>query len=187
MTSSDAEQTGAEARPLPVTGASDPARATPEDLEVLREQLGRIPRGVVGIAARCVCGRPLVVKTAPRLEDGTPFPTTFYLTCPPIVKGCSVLEAEHLMEHFNELLAEDEALAAAYSAAHRDYIARREELGAVEEISGVSAGGMPTRVKCLHALVGHSLAAGPGVNPIGDLALERLAERGLWSAGRCTC
>lgn len=169
------------------TNPTDPSIATPADLEVLREQLDRVPRGVVGIAARCVCGRPLVVKTAPRLEDGTPFPTTFYLTCPPIVKGCSVLEAEHIMESFNELLANDEDIAAAYARAHRDYIARRDELGEVEEIAGVSAGGMPTRVKCLHALVGHALAAGPGVNPIGDLALEMLAERGLWSRERCSC
>lgn len=169
------------------TSPEDPSLATPADLEVLREQLDRVPRGVVGIAARCVCGRPLVVKTAPRLEDGTPFPTTFYLTCPPIVKGCSVLEAEHIMESFNELLANDEDIAAAYARAHRDYIARRDELGEVEEIAGVSAGGMPTRVKCLHALVGHALAAGPGVNPIGDLALEMLAERGLWSRERCSC
>lgn len=169
------------------TSPVDPSIATPADLEVLREQLDRVPRGVVGIAARCVCGRPLVVKTAPRLEDGTPFPTTFYLTCPPIVKGCSVLEAEHIMESFNELLTNDEDIAAAYTRAHRDYIARRDELGEVEEIAGVSAGGMPTRVKCLHALVGHALATGPGVNPIGDLALEMLAERGLWSRDRCSC
>ena len=169
------------------TSPEDPSLATPADLEVLREQLDRVPRGVVGIAARCVCGRPLVVKTAPRLEDGTPFPTTFYLTCPPIVKGCSVLEAEHIMESFNELLANDADIVAAYARAHRDYIARRDELGEVEEIAGVSAGGMPTRVKCLHALVGHALAAGPGVNPIGDLALEMLAERGLWSRERCSC
>lgn len=169
------------------TSPEDPSIATPADLEVLREQLDRVPRGVVGIAARCVCGRPLVVKTAPRLEDGTPFPTTFYLTCPPIVKGCSVLEAEHIMKSFNELLTNDEDIAAAYARAHRDYIARRDELGEVEEIAGVSAGGMPNRVKCLHALVGHALAAGPGVNPIGDLALEMLAERGLWSRERCSC
>ena len=64
----------------------DPSIATEADLDVLREQLDRVPRGVVGIGARCVCGRPTVVKTAPRLEDGSPFPTTFYLTSPPIVR-----------------------------------------------------------------------------------------------------
>ena len=160
---------------------------TPADLEALAGQLGRVPRGVVAIAARCVCGRPTVVRTAPRLDDGTPFPTSYYLTHPAAVKGCSTLEAEHLMETFNAALADDAELAAAYAAAHDDYLARRAELGQVPEIEGVSAGGMPTRVKCLHALLGHSLAAGAGVNPIGDRTLEALRERGLWDPERCSC
>ena len=149
--------------------------ATEEDLEVLRSQLGRVPRGVVGIAARCVCGRPTVVATAPRLPD------------PAAVKGASTLEAEHVMETLNEDLAADEELRAAYARAHEAYIQARLTLGDVPEISGVSAGGMPTRVKCLHALVGHSLAVGPGVNPIGDRALAMLDERGLFSTSRCSC
>ena len=160
---------------------------TASDLDVLRVQLGRAPRGVVGIASRCVCGRPVVVRTAPRLPDGSPFPTTYYLTHPAAVRGCSTLEAEHLMEDLNARLAADEALAAAYAAAHEDYLARRAELGRPEEIDGVSAGGMPTRVKCLHALVGHSLAAGRGINPIGDLAVAVLVERGLWDPAQCSC
>ena len=160
---------------------------TASDLDVLRVQLGRAPRGVVGIAARCVCGRPAVVRTAPRLPDGSPFPTTYYLTHPAAVRGCSTLEAEHLMEDLNARLAADEALAAAYAAAHEDYLARRAELGRPEEIDGVSAGGMPTRVKCLHALVGHSLAVGRGINPVGDLAIAALIERGLWDPAQCSC
>lgn len=163
------------------------APATTADLDTLCEQLGRVPRGVVGVGARCVCGRPTVVVTAPRLEDGTPFPTTFYLTCPPAVRGCSTLEAEHVMEDLNTWLREDEGVAASYRSAHEDYLERRRELGEVPEIDQVSAGGMPTRVKCLHALVGHALVAGPGVNPVGDRALELLEERGLWSPSRCTC
>ena len=146
------------------------------DLDALAEQLGRVPRGVVAIAARCVCGRPTVVRTAPRLDDGTPFPTSYYLTHPAAVKGCSTLEAEHLMETFNADLAADAELAAAYAAAHADYLARRAELGQVPEIEGVSAGGMPTRVKCLHVLVAHALAAGPGVNPLGDEAVAKLRD-----------
>ena len=181
-------------RPGPV-GRSDPVTREPRtapavtasDLDVLRVQLGRAPRGVVGIASRCVCGRPVVVRTAPRLPDGSPFPTTYYLTHPAAVRGCSTLEAEHLMEDLNARLAADEALAAAYAAAHEDYLARRAELGRPEEIDGVSAGGMPTRVKCLHALVGHSLAAGRGINPIGDLAIAVLVERGLWDPAQCSC
>ena len=160
---------------------------TQADLTALSEQLGRVPRGVVAIAARCVCGRPTVVRTAPRLPDGSPFPTSYYLTHPAAVKGCSTLEAEHLMEELNTLLAEDPEVAAAYAAAHEDYLARRAELGTPEEIDGVSAGGMPTRVKCLHALVGHSLAVGAGINPIGDRTLDVLRERGLWDPARCSC
>lgn len=158
---------------------------TDRDLEVLAEQLGRVPRGVVAVAARCVCGRPTVVRTAPRLDDGTPFPTTYYLTSPGAVKAASTLEAEGVMVGMNEALAQDADLRAAYLAAHEDYLARRSELGDVPEIAGVSAGGMPNRVKCLHALLGHTLAVGPGVNPMGDRTLELLA--GVWSPDRCTC
>jgi len=73
--------------------------------------------------------------------------------------------------------------AEAYHRAHESYLADRESIELVPEISGFSAGGMPNRVKCLHALAGHSLAAGPGVNPIGDAALER----STWSPTRCEC
>ncbi|MBD8078919.1 DUF501 domain-containing protein [Cellulosimicrobium arenosum] len=166
--------------------ADDPAAAvTAHDLEVLSAQLGRTPRGVVGIAARCACGRPLVVRTAPRLENGTPFPTTFYLTHPGAVAAASTLEANGVMKEMTDRLAEDDGLAAAYRRAHEHYLAQRAALGHVEEIDGISAGGMPTRVKCLHVLVGHSLAAGPGVNPLGDEALARV--RGVWRPDRCTC
>jgi uncharacterized protein len=158
---------------------------TDRDLAVLAEQLGRVPRGVVGIAARCVCGRPLVVRTAPRLDDGTPFPTTYYLTCPPAVAAVSTLEAAGTMKEMTARLTDDEELAAAYQRAHEAYLADREELGHVEEIAGISAGGMPTRVKCLHVLSGHALAAGPGVNPIGDEVLSLIAE--TWRPDRCTC
>ncbi|SPT53142.1 Protein of uncharacterised function (DUF501) [Actinomyces bovis] len=167
--------------------AANHAEVSAADLQALQEQLGRVPRGVVGIAARCVCGRPTVVRTAPRLPDGSPFPTTYYLTHPAAVKGCSTLEAEHLMDQFNTALAEEAELAAAYARAHQHYLGQRAELGSPAEIAGVSAGGMPTRVKCLHALLGHALAAGPGINPIGDRTLEVLKDRGIWDPTRCTC
>ncbi len=162
-----------------------PGLPTAADLAVLTEQLGRPPRGVVSVAARCVCGRPLVVRTAPRLPDGTPFPTTYYLTCPAAVSAVSTLEARGVMREMTARLATDAGLAAGYARAHRAYLADRAELGSVAEIDGISAGGMPTRVKCLHVLVAHTLAAGPGVNPLGDEALELL--RDVWRADRCSC
>lgn len=149
----------------------------------MHEQLGRAMRGVVGIAARCTCGNPTVVATEPRLPDGTPFPTFYYLTHPGATAAMSALEATQVMPEFAALLAEDAEVAAAYASAHEAYLADRAVFGEVAEIEGISAGGMPTRVKCLHALAGHALAAGPGVNPIGDLALAR----GDWSPTVCTC
>lgn len=144
-----------------------------EDIAAVGEQLGREARGVVGIAARAADGSPAVVATAPRLPDGSPFPTFYYLCHPEAVAAASRLEAAGVMVEFNEMLAADEELRAQYQRAHEQYIEDRDSVGEVPEVAGVSAGGMPTRVKCLHALIGHALAAGPGVNPIGDLALER--------------
>jgi hypothetical protein len=149
----------------------------------MREQLGRPMRGVVGIAARCVCGNPTVVATEPRLPDGTPFPTFYYLTHPAATAAMSALEATQVMVEYADLLAEDAEVAGAYARAHDAYLSDRAVYGDVDEIAGISAGGMPTRVKCLHALAGHALAAGAGVNPIGDLALSR----GDWSPERCAC
>ncbi|MDO5533503.1 MAG: DUF501 domain-containing protein [Propionibacteriaceae bacterium] len=148
--------------------------ATEADVATLRAQLGREPRGIAGIAWRCPCGKPGVVATEPRLPDGTPFPTTYYLTCPRATSACSTLEASGLMAEMTGRLADDEELAAGYRAAHEAYLADRAALGEVPEIEGISAGGMPTRVKCLHVLVGHALAAGPGVNPLGDEAVDAL-------------
>jgi hypothetical protein len=150
------------------------------DVAAVREQLGREPRGAVGVAHRCPCGGPDVVETAPRLPDGTPFPTTYYVTCPRLAGRVSTLEGSGLMAQMSAALSADPELAQAYSAAHEDYLDRRAALGAVPEIDGISAGGMPSRVKCLHVLVGHSLAAGPGVNPLGDRTLAALDAGGPW-------
>ena len=154
-----------------------------EDVAAIAAQLGRVPRGLRGVAHRCPCGLPDVVETAPRLEDGTPFPTLYYLTCPRAASAIGTLEADGLMKEQTARLGEDPELAADYQRAHEDYIAKRD---AIEVLEGFpSAGGMPDRVKCLHVLVGHSLAAGPGVNPLGDEALERLPE--WWRKGPCVC
>jgi hypothetical protein len=158
-------------------------RATEKDLEVVAAQLGRTPRGTEAVAHRCPCGLPDVVQTTPRLPDGTPFPTLFYLTCPRAVHECSRLESAGLMREMAARLAEDPELAAQYQRAHEDYLRRREAIGSVPEIDGVSAGGMPTRVKCLHVHLGHALAVGPGVNPFGDETAELAGQ--WWAQGPC--
>lgn len=157
--------------------------ATPADLAAVAGQLGRPPRDTRAVAHRCPCGMPDVVETTPRLADGTPFPTLFYLTCPRATAACSRLESAGLMKEMADRLAADPELAARYRAAHEDYLRRREAIGHVPEIAGISAGGMPDRVKCLHVHLGHALAAGPGVNPFGDEVL-RLVEP-WWAGGPC--
>jgi hypothetical protein len=146
----------------------------PADLEVVARQLGRDPRGVLEIAYRCPNGEPGVVKTAPRLPDGTPFPTLYYLTHPALTAAASRLESDGVMREMTARLAEDADLAAAYRRAHESYLAERD---AVEPLGTTfSGGGMPDRVKCLHVVMAHALAKGRGVNPFGDEALAMLAE-----------
>jgi hypothetical protein len=155
----------------------------PTDLETVTEQLGRPARGIVEVVSRCPSGHPNVVTTEPRLPDGTPFPTLYYVTCPRLSGAIGTLEASGLMAEMTTRLAQDSGLAHAYERAHRAYLADRAKLGMVPEIEGVSAGGMPNRVKCLHVLVGHALAVGPGVNPLGDEAVELLGD--WWNGSTC--
>ncbi len=159
-------------------------KPTREDLDVIQAQLGRTPRDVHAIAYRCPCGKPAVVETPPRLSDGTPFPTFYYATCPRLTGAISTLETTGMMAEMQERLSTDLEVAGAYAAAHNDYEAARSALGMdVPEVKGITAGGMPDRVKCLHSLVAHSLAAGPGVNPFGDEALAALPK--WWESDSC--
>ena len=153
------------------------------DLAAVGAQLGRTPRGTHAVGHRCPCGLPDVVVTEPRLPDGTPFPTTYYLTCPRATSQIGTLEGSGLMREMEGRLAVDADLAAAYRRAHEAYLADRAALGEVPEIAGISAGGMPDRVKCLHVLAAHALATGPGVNPLGDEVVATLGE--WWSEGPC--
>lgn len=156
-------------------------------MRAVERQLGRAPRGLRAVAHRCPCGLPDVVETAPRLADGSPFPTLYYLTCPKAASAIGTLETSGLMRSMQARLADDPELAARYQAAHDDYVARRDKAAARDGLEPLprdmqSAGGMPERVKCLHALVGHELAV-PGANPFGREALDALPE--WWADGPC--
>ena len=160
---------------------------TAADAAAVAAQLGRPPRGLRAVAHRCPCGRPDVVQTAPRLPDGTPFPTLYYLTCPRAIAAVSRLEAAGMMRTMAGRLADEPALRQACEAAHLDYLTRREAAArsaAVEPLppGTQSAGGLPDRVKCLHALVAHELAV-PGSNPLGREALQAAGQ--WWLAGPC--
>ncbi len=155
---------------------------SPDDQQVIEQQLGRAIRGALEVAHRCACGQPDVVVTAPRLEDGSPFPTMYYLTCPKATGAVGTLEAKGVMRELQQELDDDPELAHAYAQAHESYLKSRELLGHVDEIAGISAGGMPNRVKCLHVLAAHALAVGRGVNPLGDRVLDLIGD---YSGGRC--
>ncbi|WP_131737192.1 DUF501 domain-containing protein [Actinomadura roseirufa] len=162
---------------------------TRDDRAAVAAQLGREPRGIRRTAHRCPCGLPAVIETSPRLPDGTPFPTLFYLTCPKAASAIGTLEGDGLMRRMQARLGTDPGLQAAYTAAHEDYLRRRDAAAREEGVEPLpagtqSAGGMPERVKCLHALIAHELAV-PGSNPFGREALEALPD--WWRSGPCVC
>ncbi len=160
---------------------------TAADEAAVAAQLGRAPRGLRAVAHRCPCGLPDVVETAPRLPDGTPFPTLYDLTCPRATAAISGLEAAGLMREMTARLAAEPATRAAYARAHQAYLDRRAAAATAAGVEPLpagtqSAGGMPDRVKCLHALAAQELAA-PGSNPFGREAID--AAGSWWSRGRC--
>ncbi|NMM99526.1 hypothetical protein G1C96_0103 [Bifidobacterium sp. DSM 109958] len=160
------------------------------DIATVQSQLGRYPRGMVAVGARCVCGNPLAVVTRPMLPGGIPFPTSCYLTGPEVVKAVSHVEAEGHMPEYTDLVEHDADAKAAYERAHEMYLGFRHALATAlgddeSHIEGISAGGMPVRVKCLHALVAQSLVMGPGVNLVGDMVLERIRHE--FDPAVCRC
>jgi hypothetical protein len=164
-------------------------KATEADLTIVAAQLQRTPRDVYAVGHRCPCGAVDVVETPPRLADGTPFPTFYYATCPKLTAAISTLESSGLMQEMNQRLQNDPDLLGRYQAAHDDYEAARDSVAKelnldVPEVEGTTAGGMPDRVKCLHSLIAHSLAAGEGVNPLGDEALAKLPK--WWISKPCS-
>ncbi|MFW0784549.1 DUF501 domain-containing protein [Gordonia sp. CPCC 206044] len=147
------------------------------DLATIAAQLGREPRGVIEVSYRTPDGAPAVIKTTPRLPDGTPFPTLYYLTDSRLTAEASRQESAGVMKDMTARLQSDPELAAAYRRAHEEYLAERD---AIESLgTDFTGGGMPDRVKCLHVLMAHSLAKGPGTNPLGDEAVALAATGAL--------
>jgi uncharacterized protein len=142
---------------------------TPEDRRIVESQLGRPTRGRWRVARRCHLGIPMVIENYPRLEDGSPFPTTFWLTCPVLNRRAGTLESIGWMNELtNELHAGSDLRSRLFDALDR-YRLRRDEH---EKISvAAPPGGGPDRVKCLHAHLAHELADPP--NPIGGRVLAR--------------
>lgn len=147
-----------------------------EDLQAVAAQLGRTPRGVVEISYRCPDGQPGVIMTTPKLDDGTPFPTLYYLTDPRLTAEASRLEVAHVMKWMTNRLQADTALQADYRKAHDYYLEKRNAMADLG--TDFSGGGMPDRVKCLHVLIAYALAEGPDHFRLGAEAVALAAEHG---------
>jgi hypothetical protein len=147
---------------------------------VVSAQLGRPARGLPAVVHRCRWGLSTVVRVDPHLEDGTPFPTTFWLACPALRSRIGTLEAEQSMVGLNDRLQSEPAFGAAYAAAHERYVGFRDELGG--PLPGdPGAGGMPGYVKCLHVHAAHHLATGDNV--VGEWTVD--AASPVPCAGPC--
>ena len=156
---------------VPRDPRSDPgwAASLPEagaaERRLIEAQIGRDVRGSVAVASRCRYGLPVVVRTAPLLPDGTPFPTLYWLACPAARVAVGRLEAAGWNAILSERVAAEPDLAAAHAAAHTSYLAQRDAMAPLPGAPGV--GGLPGRVKCLHALYAHQAAT--GADPVGRI------------------
>ncbi len=128
-----------------------------DDADRIRLQLGRPPRPRSRVVVRCGDGWPVVVEQPARDPDGAPFPTTFWLTCPGLVRAVGALESAGGIALLEDRLAADPELRADFAEARRRQIALRPALGDLG-VGGTRASGT---VKCLHAHAAFALAAPP--------------------------
>jgi hypothetical protein len=148
-----------------------------DDRAIVERQLGRPPRAFRRVAVRCPYGRPAVTEQAPHDEDGRPFPTGFWLTCPHLVAALSRIEAAGGVERWTRAAAEDPELAASLARAHAEQRALRPELDL--GVAGTRAGA--AGLKCLHAHAAFALAR-PGYE-LGERILAEVEP--LWPADTC--
>ena len=161
-----------------------------DDVEAVARQLGRSPRALHGIAARCPFGLPAVTEQAPYDDEGRPFPTTYYLTCPHVVASVARLEATGGVERWSEAAQADTALRASLARATDEQRAVRRRLAAgrtgrdegASLALGIGGAASPERLKCLHAHAAFALAR-PGYE-LGERILADLDP--LWPTTCCT-
>lgn len=143
-----------------------------DDRQVIEVQIGRPLRADSDTVSRCHLGLPVVVRVPPILDDGTPFPTLFWLTCPLAVTRIGRLEGAGGVKRMEQRAMSDQEFVERLDGAHRSYAAERDELVA-EGSSPVPSGGVGgarVGVKCLHAHYAHTRAGGE--NPVGELVSD---------------
>src|SRR3954451_1409997 len=149
-----------------------------DDAAIVELQIGRTPRAFRRVAVRCPFGLPAVVEQRPFGDDGTPFPTQFWLTCPHAVAQLSRLEAAGGVTRWTEAVASDDTLRASLERANEEQRRLRPELAV-----GIAGATRTGSLKCLHAHAAYALAR-PGYE-LGDRILSELDH--LWpDSGCCT-
>jgi uncharacterized protein len=149
-----------------------------DDLLVVERQLGRRPRAFRRVVVRCPYGRPAVTEQAAFDDDGRPFPTTYWLTCPHLVESVARIESGGGVERWTRAAVESPELAASLAGAHDEQRRVRPELDTGVGGARRGAGGL----KCLHAHVAFALAR-PGYE-LGERILGELEP--LWPETCCT-
>jgi hypothetical protein len=160
-----------------------------DDRALVERQLGRPPRTFLRVIVRCPWGAPAVTEQAPYDEEGEPFPTTYYLTCPHLVAAVSRLEAAGGVERWSDEVARDPELAADLERATGEQRRIRRQLAAGRAGAdggsslelGIAGSANPSRLKCLHAHVAYALA-NPGY-ALGERVLAELEP--LWPERCC--
>jgi len=139
------------------------------DYDAVAAQIGRPPRSVVEVSARCHLDLPVVSSVPPILDDGTPFPTMYWVGCPLAVRRISRIEATGGIVEAESLLAADPELAARHEAAMGRYQSERDSLVPVDYTGprprGGVAGTTGRGLKCLHAHYADHAAGND--NPVG--------------------
>ncbi|MGH8927639.1 MAG: DUF501 domain-containing protein [Acidimicrobiia bacterium] len=141
---------------------------------VISAQLGRPLRAASTPVVRCHLGLPVVVEVPPILDDGTPFPTRFWLTCPLAVRRIARIESRGDIKQIDERATTEPEFGARLKAAHERYEREREALIPPDAVHRPTGGvaGASAGVKCLHAHYADFAAgrsSGSGENPVGEL------------------
>jgi len=141
-----------------------------DDAAAVTLLLGRPPQGDFDVVVRRADGRPVVIRNAPLLGDGTPMPTRYWLVDDDLRRAVSTLEAGGGVRAAERAVDPVEV-----AAAHARYGAERDAALPPGHAGPRPSGGVAgTRkgVKCLHAHYAWHLAGGD--DPIGRWVADQL-------------
>ena len=97
-----------------------------KDKKIVEAQIDRSLRSNVTVSSRCHLNLPAAIKVPPNLDDGTPFPTTYWLTCPMYNKKIGSLESQGLIAELDNEILNNPNLKAEWSKRQISYQQERE-------------------------------------------------------------